>query len=187
MLDILISSKTRIKLLIKFFLFEGNCGYLRSMEKEFHESSNSIRIELNRFTHAGLLLSEYKGKKRYYIANRKHPLYKDIRRIVRKTVGINYLISNCLSKVANLQDAYITGDLAEGINSHYIELSLIGNCIDIECLERLLSRAQKFISRKIMYLIFTREQMEYFLKDKPHLLIWSAKKKEVAFPADKMV
>ena len=178
MLGIIISSKIRINLLIKFFLFDGNYGYLRSMEKEFHESSNSIRVELNRFLSAGLLLSEYKGKIRYYRANNKHPLYKELKSIVRKTLGINYLIEKCICKVGNLQNAYITGNLAEGINSDFIELVLVGSDLNNECIVRLIKKVQKLLDRKIMYLTFTKEQMDYFFKDKPHLLIWRADKKK---------
>ncbi len=178
MLSIIISSKTRVKLLIKFFLFDGNYGYLRSMEKEFHESSNSIRVELNRFLNAGLLLSEYKGKKRYYHANQNHPLYKQLKKIVRITLGINYLTDKCICKIGNLQYAYITGNLAEGINSDFIELALVGSGLDNECIDRLINKVQKLLDRKIMYLTFTKDQMEYFLKGKPHLLIWSADKKK---------
>jgi len=49
MIESLITSKTRIKLLLKFFFNSQTKSYLRSMEKEFGESSNAIRIELNRF------------------------------------------------------------------------------------------------------------------------------------------
>jgi hypothetical protein len=148
------------------------------MEKEFHESSNSIRVELNRFLEAGLLLAEYQGKKRYYHANQNHPLYKDLKSIVRTTLGINYLIDKCICKVGNLQCAYITGNLAEGINSDFIELALVGSALDNECIDRLIKNVQKLIDRKIMYLTFTKEQMEYFFKDKPHLLIWRENRKK---------
>lgn len=177
MLSITIFSKTRFKVLIKFFLFDDNYGYLRSMEKEFHESSNSIRVELNRFLKAGLLLAEYKGKKRYYHANQKHPLYNDLRSIVRTTLGINYLIDNCICKVGNLQYAYIIGNPADGTNADCIELALVGSGLDNECIDKLIIKVQKLLERKIMYLTLTNDQMEYFLKDKPHLLIWSANRK----------
>ena len=53
MIEALISSKTRIKLLLKFFLNSKTTSYLRGLEAEFGESSNAIRIELNRFEKAG--------------------------------------------------------------------------------------------------------------------------------------
>ena len=50
MLDSLITSKTRLKLLMKFFMNPGTRAYLRELAKEFNESTNSIRIELNRLS-----------------------------------------------------------------------------------------------------------------------------------------
>ena len=58
MLDTLVTSKTRIKLLMKFFLNPGTRAYLRSLADEFGESTNSVRVELNRLSEAGLLGSE---------------------------------------------------------------------------------------------------------------------------------
>ena len=63
MIETLISSKTRIKLLLKFFLNSSNSSYLRGLESEFGESSNSIRLELNKLEKAGLLKSNQEGTK----------------------------------------------------------------------------------------------------------------------------
>ena len=41
MIDSLISSKTRIKLLMKFFLNPGVTSYLRGLADEFGESTNA--------------------------------------------------------------------------------------------------------------------------------------------------
>lgn len=87
MLETLITSKTRIKLLLKFFLNINNQGYLRSLENEFNESTNGIRQELNRFEQAGLLLAESDGNKKLYRANTLHPLFKDLNSIIRKFIG----------------------------------------------------------------------------------------------------
>lgn len=55
MIDSLISSKTRIKLLMKFFLNPGVTSYLRGLADEFGESTNAVRVELNRLCSAGFL------------------------------------------------------------------------------------------------------------------------------------
>ena len=75
MLDSLITSQTRIKLLKKFFLNRSTKAHLRGLESEFGESSNAIRLELNRFEEAGLLNSLRDGNKKIYQANPTHPLY----------------------------------------------------------------------------------------------------------------
>ena len=74
MLDTLITSKTRIKLLLKFFLNSNASSYLRNLESEFQESTNGIRLELNKFEKAGLLQSHMSGNKKLYQANTGHPL-----------------------------------------------------------------------------------------------------------------
>ena len=89
MIETLISSKTRIKLLLKFFLNSKVESYLRQLESEFGASTNAIRIELNRLEKAGLLNSTFKGNKRFFQANDKHPMYADIHNLIRKYVGID--------------------------------------------------------------------------------------------------
>ena len=71
MLDTLITSKTRIKLLLKFFLNSNSSSYLRGLESEFGESSNAIRLELNKFEKAGLLTTTTNGNKKMFKADRK--------------------------------------------------------------------------------------------------------------------
>ncbi|MCF8360464.1 MAG: hypothetical protein K9H26_17055 [Prolixibacteraceae bacterium] len=64
MLESLITSKTRIKLLLKFFLNSNTTAYLRNLATEFGESTNAIRQELNRFEDSGLLTSKINGNKK---------------------------------------------------------------------------------------------------------------------------
>ncbi len=174
MLDTIVSSKTRIKLLIKFFLFEETEGYLRSMEREFNESTNSIRIELKKFLEAGLLISERRGKKRYYKANTGHPLFKEIRQIVYKTVGIDQIIENITTKVENLEAAFIIGNFANGVESDTLELAFVGEDMDLIFIDSCVKKVEKIINRKIMHLVYTPSQMEYFFQNKPHLIVWKA-------------
>ncbi len=172
MLDVIVPSKTRLKLLIKLFFIKDNTAYIRGMEKEFHESVNAIRKEVNRLEKAGLINSEYEGKKKFFMANPKHPLYDDITRIVRTTVGIDQIIDRVTSQVGDLEVAYITGSFATGVDSDTIELVLVGKELDTAYIDQLIKKAEKLIRRKIIYLIMTSEQMEHFFKDRPHLLIW---------------
>ncbi len=172
MIDSLIRSKTRIKLLLKFFLNSKNKGYLRGLEKDFGESTNAIRIELNRFIKAGLLKSQLVGNKRIYQANTNHPLYSDINSIVRKTVGIDKIIDRVTSQIGDLEKAYLTGKFASGIDSDTVELILVGKNPDTIFIDKLISKAEKLINRKIIYLVLTSEKMQHFYKDQPVLLIW---------------
>lgn len=176
MIESLITSKTRIKLLLKFFLNSQTKSYLRNLEAEFGESTNAIRVELNRFEEAGLLQTEVSGKKKFYKANTLHPLFADINSILRKIVGIDKLIESVVTQVGDLEKAYITGDFARGIDSQIIDLVLVGKNLNTSFIEGLVTKAGALITRKIRYLILTSEQMNDFFKNKPVLLIWESDK-----------
>lgn len=174
MLDTLISSKTRIKLLLKFFLNSSSSSYLRSLENEFGESTNAIRVELNRFEEAGMLESEKKGNRKYFRANTRHPLFGDVQKIMRKYAGIDQIIENIIEKLGNLEQVYVEGKLAKGLETDVVDLILIGNNIDRQYLTRLINKAEKIINKQIRYLLFEPGKASEYLKKqqvKP-LLIW---------------
>jgi len=177
MLDTLITSKTRIKLLLKLFLNSSSRAYLRNLETEFGESTNAIRMELNKLETAGLITSEMKSNKKVFRANTSHPLYSDIHSILMKTIGLDQIIERVLTKIGNVDMAFVTGDFARGIDTPIIDLVLVGGEIDREYLLRLATRTEELISRKIRYVVFLPEEFESFrrkLKDSEILLIWKA-------------
>jgi len=149
MLEALITSKTRLKLLVKFFLNHNSSSYLRGLEDELKESTNSIRIELNRFEKAGFLNSYFSGNKKLFRANTNHPLFTDIQNIVKKMVGIEYVLDYTLKRIGNLEMVYLVGDLASGIDNKKIQLVLIGD-INNNYLVELVAKAKKKVNKKII-------------------------------------
>jgi hypothetical protein len=137
LLETLITSKTRIKLLLKFFLNDSYSSYLRQLELEFGESSNAIRVELNRFEDAGLLRSYTSGNRKYFQAENKHPLYKDIHNIILKYVGIDQVIDNVVHKLGDLDWVFLSGEFAAGRDNDTINFIFVGENLDGEYLLRL--------------------------------------------------
>ncbi len=173
MIDSLITSKTRVKLLLKFFLNPENRSYLRELADEFGESTNSVRVELNRLTDAGLLESHDEGRTKLYKANTKHPLFPEIRAIVAKTLGIDQLVDQVIKRLGNVELAFITGDYANGIDSGLIDLVLVGE-IDRAYLQSLIDKLEKMIERKIRVLVLKRDELQA-LRDRFEghvLVIW---------------
>lgn len=157
MLETLISSKTRIKLLMKFFINSNVRGYLRGLEQEFGESSNAIRVELNRLERAGMLTCETEGNKKFFRANKSHPLYGEVRSILLKHVGISQTIENIINKLGNVKSIYLSGSFAQGIDSPIIDLFLVGN-INKNYLSELSEKIEKMIKRKIRTIVYTVQE-----------------------------
>ncbi len=173
MLDTLITNKTRIKLLLRFFLNSSSTSYLRGLEGEFDESTNAIRLELNRFEKSGLLRSGMEMNRKVYKANTDHPLFPEIHSIIRKYIGFDQIVEKVVRKLGGVRKAYITGNLARGLDSKTIELVLVGSGIDEGYLSRSVARVEKIIHRRIRWVILAGEQEnEYFREFPEALVIW---------------
>lgn len=175
MLSTLITSKTRVRLLVKFFLNPTMKAYLRQLADEFGESTNSVRVELNRLTEAGLLESYAEGNTIMYQAKTSYPLFPELKKIVSKITGIDQIIEEVIQRLGSLHSAYLIGDYAKGIDSGTIEVILVGDKVDENYLEELVFNAEEIIERKIKYLIFNQLDLSAYKKNikEDLLLLWS--------------
>lgn len=170
----LISSKTRINLLLRFFFNPGTQAYLRELSKDLHVSTNAVREELNQLTKTKLLKSKKNGRNIFYTANSDHPLFPELRSMVSKVMGLDQVIESILTRLGDLEKAYIIDDYAEGKDTGIIDLVLIGN-IDQYHLNDLSRKTEHYIKRKIRSLVLTREEFKVFnakLENRPYFLVW---------------
>lgn len=175
MIETLISSKTRVKLLLKFFLNSNTTAYLRGLEGEFGESSNAIRVELNKFEGAGMLSSEMKGNKKIFRANTQHPLFKEIHNILLKYIGIDQIVEKVVERLGAVEKVYLAGKFSRGLDSKIIDLIFIGD-IDRNYLIELVERVEDIIDRKIRYLVYKSDEVDkidWENFDAKPLLLWS--------------
>lgn len=177
MLDSLITSKTRLKLLLKFFSNVNTQSYLRSLAEEFGESTNSVRIELNRLTEAGFLICKNERNTIVYKANDQHPLFPEITGIVSKYLGLDSLIEQVIMKLGDLKSAWIVGDYAQGKDTGIVDLVLVGS-VDQAYLNQLIEKAEQVIQRKIRTLVLLEGEvlkLEKELKLDVSIPLYSAK------------
>jgi DNA-binding transcriptional ArsR family regulator len=159
MLVELFTSKTRVKLLLKLFLNPGVSCYLRELAKEFAVAPSAIKEELDSLTSAGYLAREQQGRSVYYAANTRHPFFPEIHSIVRKTLGIDRIVDQILTRVGSFEAVYILDDYAEGRDSGLIDVLIVGD-VDRPRLEQLCAVAEKKINRKIRTMVVSPEEFE---------------------------
>lgn len=161
-------------MLLKFFTNSNATAYLRGLSDEFGDSTNSIRVELNKLSEAGYLTYSEKGRTIEYRANIKHPLFPEIKNLVHKYLGIDQIIINVIQKLGDLRSAYIVGDYAIGKDSGTIELLLVGE-IDNDYLKKLIDKVRKLIQRNIKVQVISQEQLaDRKLGSGQALLLWEA-------------
>ncbi len=172
----IISSKTRIKLLVRLFYNPQTRSYLRELAKEFNVSTNAIREELNLLRSTNLLKSEKSGRLVYYMANPEHPLFEDLKSMVGKAMGIDQVVDGIINRLGDLEKAYLIDDYAEGKDTGIIDLLLVGDINEYH-LNDLSRKTERYIKRKIRSIVLSREEYEDLLpklKQRPSVLIWKA-------------
>ena len=160
MLNKLITSKTRLRLLIKFFINQANRGYLNGLAAEFNESTNSIRKELNHLSDAGYLEKYKDNNKIAYKANIKHPMFEILQKVVLKHLGLEEIIDHVLAQIGEVNEIHVLGDYAKGIDTGLIEVLLIGNELNTKYLTNLEEKIGKLIERKVQFIISNRKSSE---------------------------
>ena len=153
MLNQLITSKTRLRLLIKFFVSQANRGYLNGLATEFKESTNSIRKELNHLSEAGYLEKYKDNHKIAYKANIKHPMFEILQKVVYKHLGLEEIVDHVLNKMGEVMQIHLIGDYAKGLDSGKIEVLLIGSDLNSSYISSLEKKIEGIIERKVKFYI----------------------------------
>ena len=170
MLNSIITSKTRLKLLTKFFISQANKGHLNGLASEMGESTNSIRKELNHLFEAGYLFKQKKNNKVIYNVNTTHPLYSTLRQVVMKHLGLDDIVEAVLEKMGSISQILLVGDYAEGKDSGNIEIFLIGNNLDMNYINQLEPKIEKIIDRKVSFYLSSK-----FLSDQKHIILYESR------------
>ena len=149
MLETLITSKTRLKLLIKFFVAATNKGYLNGLAQEFGESTNAIRKELNHLSAAGYLTKNKEANKIQYLANTTHPLFSSLQKIVHQHLGLELIAEQVIDRMGAVQTISLVGDYAQGMDTGIIELVICGHQLNHDYLVGLNKKIEDQIDRRL--------------------------------------
>ena len=156
MLNQLITSKTRLRLLIKFFISQANRGYLNGLANEFNESTNAIRKELNHLSEAGYLEKFKDHNKVSYKANTQHPLFDVLQKVVFKHLGLEEIVERVLERMGPVQQILLVGDYAKGLDTGIIDIILIGKKLNTEYIDTLENKIEGLINRKVNFYLATK-------------------------------
>lgn len=149
-------SKIRRDLLTLFFSNPSQKYYLRELQRILGGSAGSIRRELLKFQKDNLFNTQKVGNLLYYNLNTGHPLFKELKAIVSKTVGIEGSLKNTLSSMKKIKIAFIYGSFGAGRekDTSDIDLMIIGDP-DITLLNEMIAKLEKKLNREINITVYS--------------------------------
>jgi predicted nucleotidyltransferase len=171
MLEGLISSKTKRKVLNLLFSNPDTRFYTRQLEKGLKEPVGAIRRELIKLERYGILSSEREANIKYYRVNKNCPIYPEIKRIILKTTAIGEHLKRLIENVPEVKYAFIYGSFAsdEEAKDSDIDLMVIGD-IDSVDLHTRVSEIEQEIGRNISYTLMSLEEFHRKERERDGLL-----------------
>lgn len=173
-------SKIRQDLLALFFTNPSQRYYLRELQRVLGYSAGSIRRELLRFQKDDLFNTNRIANLLYYSINTKHPLYKEMKSIVSKTVGVEGSIKKTLSSFKKIKIAFIYGSFATRREkaASDIDLMIIGEP-NTSLLNEKIMELENILKREINQTIYSLKEYKAKKKTKSGFIMDLLKKQKI--------
>jgi len=160
----LFGSKTRTKILEKFFLeFESwntEWFHMRALSRDLDEQINSIKRELDNLEELNILKSKEEAKKKYFYLNKNFFLIEELKNIFLKAYNPYDAIKKFFKNQENLDLVIINEDLLKRLTwntNNIVDIFLIWK-IDKVLFNEFLAKI--FFNRKIKYAIISKDDFE---------------------------
>ncbi len=159
MLQELIASKVRVKLLTLFLTHPDAEYHLKGLVGELGENNNTLRRELKRLEGIGLLSSRREGNLKLYRVNPNHLLYNELKRIVFKTTGVGQALWDALNELSQIDFALIYGSFAKGDEraASDLDLFIVGE-VGLNKLRDVLHALERRLGREINETVYGSEE-----------------------------
>lgn len=162
----------RAELLRLFLTNPQQSFYMQQIGRILGKKVGNFQKTLNNMEKEGILTSEYKANARYFKANKKYPLYKELKSIVFKTVGVIGSIKAALQRARNIDYAFIYGSYAKAKESYLsdIDLLIVGQCKEDRLILEL-DRLEELLGREINYKLYAPTDFRRELRQKEPFLL----------------
>ena len=162
MLDDLIVSRVRVKILQLFFLAPGKIFHVRDIVRRTQEEINAVRRELAHLEKAGMMTKERRANRLFYALRRDYTLYFDLLELIVKTGGLGGEIIKNRVKLGKLKFVLISGKFARAISrgTNDVDLLVVGRVVIPE-LSQIVRQEELRREREINYTVMTEEEFDF--------------------------
>lgn len=178
-------TKNRAELLKLFFTNPDKAFYMQEIGRILEKKPGIFQRTLNNLVSEGILESEYKANARYFKVNRSHPLFKELKNIVFKTVGIKGSIGDVLKEAGDIKMAFIYGSYAKATENYLsdIDIIIIGTPNEDELVKRL-DRLEEKLQRDINYKLYTLNEFKKDVRESEPFVSEVLKDKKIMIMGD---
>lgn len=163
MLEDIIISRVRVKILTLFLSHPGVIFHVRDIVRRTNEEINAVRRELSHMEKAGMVAKEQRANRLFYAMRREYPLYFELLALVGKTSGLGWEILKNKAKLGKIKFAMISGTLLRGMpkrDPSDVDLLVVGSVVLPE-LAQLVKAEEVRRERELNYTVMTEEEFTF--------------------------
>lgn len=172
MLSDIITSKSRIKLLIVFLSSPSEMFHVRELVRRTGDEINAVRRELAHLEKNGILTKEPRANRVYYYLSKNYEFYFDLLRIGSKIIGLGEGILRNRVKLGKVKYAMFSGRFARRLpkGPEDVDLLVVGTIVLPE-LALLVRDEEKRLDTEINYTVMTEEEFEFRKKKRDPFIL----------------
>lgn len=162
MLNDLLISKVRVKILELFLSNPDQSYHVREIVRRVSEEINAVRRELARLEKINFLISEWRANRRLYSARKDFLFYSELLSIINKTSGLGGAILENKNKLGKVKYAMLSGSFVRGkpFNQIDVDLIIVGTIVLPE-LGTLVRAEETRRDREINFTPMTEEEFNF--------------------------
>lgn len=178
-------TKNRAELLNLFFTNPDKAFYMQEIGRILGKKPGTFQRTLNNLFSEGILESEYKANARYFKVNKNYPLYRELKNIAFKTVGIKGSLEDILREIGDIKTAFIYGSYPMGKENYLsdIDLLIVGSP-DEDLLVKKLDKLEEKLQREINYKLYTLKDFKKEIEEKEPFIVEILKNKKIMLIGD---
>jgi predicted nucleotidyltransferase len=168
------------KLLNYFFINTSENLYVNELVRKLNLDKRNLVKKAQELEKEGILRSRTRGNLKLYELNKEYPLYRELRKIFLKTLGVEEKIRAIIKSAAGVESAYLYGSyVRDKMGAHSdIDLLVIGHHRIVQ-LQPQLNRVQKEIDREINTVHISAADFRAKLKNKDPFILGVLKGKNI--------
>jgi len=163
LLEDIIISRVRVKLLELFLSHPGTIFHVRDIVRRVDEEINAVRRELAHMEKNGMVSKEQRANRLFYTFRKDYPLYFELIELVGKTTGLGWGIIKNKAKLGKIKFAMISGRLIRGLprkSQSDVDILIVGSIVLPE-LSQLVKAEEVRRERELNYTVMTEEEFEF--------------------------
>lgn len=144
--------------------------HLREIQRQTGFAIGTVRQDMGKLIKLGVVTRRQDGNRVYYSANKDHPLYDEIHRLVLKTVGLADVLATALN-TDGIRCAFVFGSMASGLSGAEsdIDIMVVGD-IGLRKIAELLSGMGNRLGREVNPHVMSPAEFARRIREQDHFI-----------------